>query len=247
MESRHPSYRAILGWGEPLLLTLLVLSAACVDPRRYSNQGTEVLKTCGDEGLIDDGEDGNNQTKPAGDRGGYWYTFIDGKGTGSTVWPEPGTQGGAFAMSPGGVNGSKFAANAKGRVGTGEVVFGALGLNFVDPEGLYDASKYKGITFWAKKGPEGYNKVRFNVPDISTHNIGGVCSECFNYFGADLVLSEAWQQFVFTWHNLRQRPGWGSPRPNYIKPAKLFALQWQVSQPGASFDIWIDDVEFICD
>ena len=30
-----------------------------------------------------------------------------------------------------------------------------------------------------------------------------------------------------------------------IKPAKLFGIQWQVNKPGADFDIWIDDVEFI--
>jgi endoglucanase len=246
--TQHPRNRAILGWGEPLLLTFALLGVACVGRNPVVNEGPETFNTCGAEGLIDDGEDGNNQTKPAGDRGGYWYTFTDGKGTGTTVWPEPGRQGGAFAMSRGGVNGSKFAANAKGRVGTGEVVFGALGLNFVDPEGLYDASKYKGIAFWAKKGPGSYAKVRLNVPDVSTQDAGGVCTDCFNYFGADLVLSESWQQFVFTWRQLKQQRGWGAPRPHAIKPAKLFSLQWQVSQPDASFDLWIDDVEFIgCD
>ena len=33
-----------------------------------------------------------------------------------------------------------------------------------------------------------------------------------------------------------------------VKPHKLYGLQWQVNKPGASFDIWVDDVEFIgCD
>jgi endoglucanase len=206
----------------------------------------ETIAYCGDEGLIDDGEDGNNQTKPAGDRGGYWYTFTEGKGT--TVVPEAGEQGGAFAMTAGGANGSKFAANAKGKVTNGEVVFGALGMNFVDPMAPYDASKYKGISFWARKGPGSHGKVRFKLPDVSTHEAGGVCRECFNDFGANIELSEMWRQYVFTWRMLKQVPNWGSPRPHMVKPARLFGVQWQVSQPGATFDIWVDDLEFIgCD
>jgi endoglucanase len=213
-----------------------------------TGQAAELLGSCGPEGLIDDGEDGNNQTKPAGERGGYWYTFIDPTNSGTTVWPEPGTQGGAFAMSEGGANGSKFAARAKGRVGTADIVFGALGMNFVDPMAPYDASKYEGVSFWAKKGPGSYGKVRFKVPDVSTHEAGGVCRECFNDFGATLLLTESWQRFVFPWRKLKQLPDWGSPRPHRIKPAKLFGMQWQVDQPGASFDIWVDDLEFVgCD
>jgi endoglucanase len=203
----------------------------------------EELGSCGFEGLVDDGEDGNNQTKQTGDRGGYWYTFTEGKGT--TVVPEAGEAGGAFAMSVGGVNGSKFAANAKGRVTRGEIVFGALGMNFADPMNLYDASKYKGIAFWAKKGPGSYGMVRFKVPDAATHEAGKICRECFNDFGANIMLTESWQHFVFPWRKLKQLPDWGSPRPHMIKSDRLFSLQWQVNQPGASFDIWIDDVEFI--
>lgn len=234
-------------WGVALLATLLALTSACVMPGQTPaiGEAAELLGSCGPEGLIDDGEDGNNQTKPAGGRGGYWYTFIDPTDSGSTVWPEPGSQGGAFAMSEGGVNGSKFAAHVKGRVGTADIVFGAMGMNFVDPMALYDASKYKGVAFWAKRGPGSYNKVRFKVPDVSTHEAGGVCRDCFNDFGATLILTESWQRFVFPWRKLKQLPDWGSPRPHMIKPAKLFGMQWQVNQPGASFDIWVDDVEFI--
>jgi endoglucanase len=210
-----------------------------------AGEAAEALYTCGDEGLIDDGEDGNHQTKQIGGRGGYWYTFIDDTGSGSTIWPPPGEQGNAFAMSRGGVNGSKFAANAKGRVGSAEHAHGALGVNFVDPLGPYDASKYKGIVFWAKKGPDSTGRVRFRIPDVATHKAGGVCTDCYNDFGADIVLSEVWQQYAFTWRKLKQEPIWGMPRPHAIKPAKLFGLQWQVSQRGASFDIWIDDIEFI--
>jgi endoglucanase len=203
----------------------------------------ETIAACGAEGLIDDCEDGNNQGKVVEGRGGYWYTFADQFGT--TVTPEAGAKGGTFAMSPGGVNGSKYAARAQGQVTQGQIVFGALGLNLVDPKGPYDASRYKGVAFWAKKGPGSYGVVRFKVPDISTDGDGGVCKECFNDFGADITLTEAWQHFVFPFKKLRQLPDWGTPRPHAIKPDKLFGLQWQVNKPGANFDIWVDDVEFI--
>jgi len=58
-------------------------------------------------------------------------------------------------------------------------------------------------------------------------------------------LTESWQHFVFPFKKLRQLPDWGSPKPHSIDKSKVFGLQWQVNQPGADFDIWIDDVEFV--
>ena len=62
--------------------------------------GNTGFKECSAEGLIDDGEDGNNQNMPNDNRGGYWYTFRDKKGT--TIDPVAGEDGGTFAMSEGG-------------------------------------------------------------------------------------------------------------------------------------------------
>jgi endoglucanase len=247
--SKHIAKSTRLGWGAPPLVTfqflLFGLLPACIPLGQAQAVGKEgdSLASCGAQGLVDDCEDGNNQTKVVEGRGGYWYTFTEGHGT--TVVPQAGAAGGNFAMSPGGVNGSKYAARARGRVAEGEIVFGALGLNFADPKGLYDASRYKGIAFWAKRGPDSSGIVRFNIPDVSTDQDGGICKECFNDFGADIELSEGWQHFVFPWRRLKQLPGWGLPRPHAIKPNKLYGLQWQARQPGADFDIWIDDVELI--
>ena len=68
----------------PLLVTiLLAVAPACIMPGQTPAVGStgESLASCGADGLIDDGEDGNNQTKVVGGRGGYWYTFTEGKGT----------------------------------------------------------------------------------------------------------------------------------------------------------------------
>ena len=227
-------------------LAALLLAPACVMPGQkpvYGNPGA-VLEPCGADGLIDNGEDGNNQVLVRDGRNGYWYTYVDEAG--STVDPEAGSHGGTFSMAPGGANGSKYAANVQGKVASGSgVVFGAVGMNFVDPKGPYDASRYGGLAFWARRGPGAIGKVRFKVPDVNTDPEGHVCRECFNDFGADLNLSEAWQHFVFPFKKMAQQPDWGLPRRRAIDKSKLYGIQWQVNTPGANIDIWVDDVEFV--
>ena len=132
--------------------------------------GTTGFKECSAEGLIDDGEDGNNQNMPNDNRGGYWYTFRDKKGT--TIDPVAGEDGGTFAMSEGG-HGSQFAARFHGKIGTGAPLFGGMGMNFVDPKAMYDSSKYAGISFWAKKAENSTGKVRLKIPDVNTDPEGG--------------------------------------------------------------------------
>ena len=75
---------------------------------------------------------------------------------------------------------------------------------------------------------------------------GGVCSECFNDFGTDLNLTEQWQRFVLPFRDLKQLEGWGAPRKPHIDPTTVFGMQWQVNVPGADYDIFIDNVGFIC-
>jgi hypothetical protein len=193
--------------------------------------------------LIDDGEDGNNQNMPEGNRGGYWYTFRDKKGT--TIEPVAGEDGGTFAMSEGG-HGSQFAARYHGKIGTGAPLFGGMGMNFVDPKAVYDGSKYAGISFWAKKAENSTGKVRLKIPDVNTDPEGGACTECFNDFGADLNLTTDWKQYIFPWKSMKQMPGWGNPRKLHITPSKIFGIQFQVNVPSANYDIYIDDLKFIC-
>jgi hypothetical protein len=206
----------------------------------------DALANCETEGLIDDGEDGNNQNLPHGNRGGYWYTFRDKVGT--TVEPTAGEEGGTFAMSPGG-HASQLAARFHGKVGNGTILFAGMGLNFVDPKGLYDASKATGISFWAKRGENSTGRVRLKVPDANTDPEGGTCreanNECFNDFGYDLNLTPEWRQYVFPWKTLRQLPGWGLRRPA-ITPSKIYGIQFQVNVPNANYDVYIDDLSFYC-
>lgn len=196
-------------------------------------------KKCGPDGVVDDTEDDNNQVSLNKGRSGYWYTFADK--TGSAVTP---AAGGTFAMSPGGANGSKHAAHMNGKVGGGAVVFAGMGFNFVDPKGAYNASGYKGISFWAKVGPGSTTHVRVKLPDGNTDPDGKVCTDCFNDFGQDLELSQTWTKYTIPFSGTSQLSGWGAPHPGAIDANKLYGVQWQVNTAGASYDVWVDDIEF---
>jgi endoglucanase len=217
---------------------------AAAAPAAAAAPGVAVGKDCGAGALIDDGEDGNNQNLPNDNRGGYWYTFKD-KGT-TTVEPTAGEEGGTFAMSPGGHD-SQYAARYHGTIGTGAIVFSGMGMNFIDPKGQYDASKYAGISFWAKKGPDSTGKVRLKIPDVNTDPDGGVCTECFNDFGANIVLTNDWKLYSFPFKTMKQMPDWGAPKKPHITPAKLYGIQFQVNVPRSTYDIYIDDLKFFCE
>jgi endoglucanase len=213
-------------------------------PAAAASGAAAAYKDCGPDGMIDDGEDGNNMNMPVANRGGYWYTFKD-KGT-TTVEPTAGEEGGTFAMSEGG-HSSQYAARFHGKIGTGAIVFSGMGMNFVDPKDQYDASKYNGISFWAKRGENSTGKLRLKVPDVNTDPDGGVCTECFNDFGLDMNVTPEWKQYIVPWKSMKQMAGWGAPQKKHITPNKIYGIQFQVNVPGSSYDIFIDDLKFVCE
>jgi len=199
-------------------------------------------KQCPPEFTIDDMEDHQkNQLIVQAGRNGYWYTFLDKQGT--TISPPAGH---TFIMSPGGLNGSTTAAHMLGKVsGTGDPVYAGMGFSFTNPKGAYDASAYSGVSFYAKAGPGSTKNVRLKIPDVNTDPDGKVCTECFNDFGVDISLSDEWKFYTYKFSDLSQMEGWGSPAKPAIDKTKLYGMQWQVNNPGQSFDIWVDDVKFI--
>jgi len=204
---------------------VLSLTGGCVMPGQKPALSSSVeaqVSECDDEALIDDGEDNNNQGAVKAGRGGYWYTYVDDMG--STVNPPAGSVGGQFTMSEGGAQNSQFAARMNGVLASGGVTFGAMGVNFTDPKDVYDASKYGGVSFWAKRGAGSLDPVRIN-------------------FGTDITVTESWRKFVVPFSNLRQQ-GWGDKKRTVDK-GQSFGLQWQAQVPGASYDIWIDDIRFV--
>lgn len=222
-----------------VLLLGLALGACRVNPTSPDLANSPEGKACPPEATIEDGEDGNNQVIVQDGRSGYIYTYSDPEG--STVEP---AGGGVFSMTPGGANGSQQALHMSGQLGSASVVYAAMGLNFVDPKGTYDASKYQGISFFAKKGPGSVSKVRIKVSDKNTDPDGGVCGACSNDFGMMLSLDEEWQKFIVPFGALRQESGWGNPRPRSVSPEAVFAIQFAVNEKGKAFDVWVDDLAF---
>jgi endoglucanase len=219
---------------------LIGVTTACrVNPASPDMANTAEGKACPPDALIEDGEDTNNQVLVQDGRSGYIYTYADAEGT--SIEP---AGGGQFSMTPGGANGSQYALRMSGQLGKGGVVYAATGMNFVDPKGPYDASKYKAISFFAKKGPGSTSKVRIKLPDKNTDPDGGVCGACANDFGMNLKLTEEWQRFIVPFSSLRQESGWGNPRPRSVDPSAVFAVQFQVNDKGRPFDIWVDDLAF---
>lgn len=180
-------------------ITCLIASGCRVNPTSPEMENTAEGKACPPDAKIEDAEDGNNQVLVQDGRSGYVYTYVDAAG--STVEPAAGAP---FTMSPGGANGSQYALRMSGDLGSAPTVYAATGMNFTDPQGPYDLSKYKGISFYAKKGPNSTSKVRLKFPDKNTDSGGGVCSVCSNDFGKDLLLTEEWQRFIVPFSSLRQ-------------------------------------------
>lgn len=236
--------RAMAGLLSTLSLAMTV-AAGCVPPgaKVTTGPGEMALKECGPEGVIDDFEDNNNQITVVGERGGYWYTYADDKG--STIWPEQGDKGGTFTLVEGG-NNSKYAVEMKGKLAPQSIVYAAMGLNFLDPKEPYDASKFVGITFFAKRSATSTGKLVVKLPDGSTDPDGGVCKACYNDYGTVLTVGEQWQRYVLPFRDLKQEPDWGVPRKPHITPSKLFAIHWEAKSSGAEFDFIVDDVAFIC-
>jgi endoglucanase len=230
------------------VFTLVAFGPACalIDSSQSSDQSSTKGSTepiaCTRAAVIEDGEDNDHQTVVHDERNGYIYTF---RGGDTKIEPTAGADGGVFTMSLGGANGSQHAARIHGTVGGDEGAYAGLGFNFTEPQVGFDASKYEGVSFFARRAADSTSSVRLKVPDRATFPEAGECTECFNDFGADLELSEEWQHYVFRFEELAQLPGWGAPRPASVDAAALYGIQFQVMTAGATFDIWIDDVAFI--
>ena len=175
-------------------------------------------------------------------RNGPDYTYADT--TGSTITPASGS---TFVPATPGNGSSTHAAHFNGKLSTAATVWAGFGMDFLAPKGLYNASKYAGISFYAKLGSStASSAVRVKVPDRNTDPTGGVCTSCSNDFGVDLTLTTTWTKYTILFSSMTQQAGWGAPRPAKIDPTGVVAVQFQVTAPGATYDIWVDDVTFTC-
>jgi len=189
-----------------------------------------------EDGSVEDFEDGDSQIKQLAGRNGYWWTAHDELGSTFTL-PQ-----GQLAPSDGGAESTK-AVHVTGKTAAGgSNAWGVeFGTNWVNAKGgLYDASKYAGLSFKAK-ATGATKSVRVSLGDVNTHADAGVCKTCWNHFRKDFQLTEDWQTHTLSFAELKQRPGWGDPSPPALTADKLVALSFAL-EGGKDFDVWVDDI-----
>jgi hypothetical protein len=185
-------------------------------------------------------------------RGGGFYMFNDGTGTQK---PAPGALPDATKMM------RCDSTYALCMSGTGFKTWGAgmgtdLGPTAKAGDGgtgaktAYDASQYKGVSFWAKANGSSNVPIRLSIKDKNTAPEGGVCdakvtsgaTACNDDWGKALSFTPDWKPYTLLFADMRQS-GWGAAYPSFdVKNA--YSIQLQVSQ-GIDFDLCIDDVAFV--
>ena len=205
--------------------------------------GTGGIVTClavqANEELIDNMNDGDRFIPQVNGRAGAWKDSNDGT-PGATMFPDP---AGPFTMTNTGDVCRKYAAYTYGGpfVDTGATVGFGIG-------GPYDASKYDGISFWAKIDSGSYG-LRVAFPDKDTSPDGGLCqgsvagNQCYDHYGYRITnLTTAWTKYTVYFNSLTN-DGWGRSGGGFDR-STIFEVQFQIPKNG-TFGVWIDDVALV--
>ncbi|WP_159397264.1 hypothetical protein [Sorangium cellulosum] len=193
--------------------------------------------------MIDDMEDGNIgilKGDGATPRQGAWFTYSDGSEGGAQ---EPSDLAELVAAMMPARGDSERAVHTSGNdlftkwgAGTGFRLNGAY----------YDATDYRGITFWARAEEGSPTGLSVTFVDQQTDPGGGICGDkkgqvpCFDHFHTSVPLTSDWKHFKVPVGCLVQT-GYGL----FEAPAqdRIQAIQFSFG-PGQAFDFWIDDVAF---
>ncbi|WP_437661188.1 hypothetical protein [Sorangium sp. So ce1182] len=199
--------------------------------------------------LIDDMEDQNDTIITRSDeenpRQGYWVAANDGYGT---QWPPAGP---GFYMSP--IDpprgSSHWAAHSRG-----DDQFIDWGASFAfrlnasrsqTTSGLYDASEFRGITFFARAESGSTMTMSVDVVDKQTWKDGEICHgdrECGDNFRKLVALTPDWVRHEIDFSELVQE-GWGL-HFDAVDRTQLWGIGFRFGD-GEPFDVWIDDVSFL--
>jgi hypothetical protein len=214
-----------------------------------STSGCQVKAGTATDLLIDDLEDGDNVIRPIGSRTGYWYTFNDGTGT---QVPDPNTL--FHGTSPGSTLSPMFAATTSGPAFTS---YGAgMGFDFNNTAMKacpYDASAYKGITFYAKANAANMTgmtlKAMIKIPATTpVAQASGACaatSKCEDHYALKPApaLTMTWTKYTITFASAATFGQNGFGTAATFDPSKIIAMQFQVDK-NVKFDFSVDDITF---
>lgn len=131
--------------------------------------------------------------------------------------------------------------------GSGFTDWGAcIGIDFnCNPQneyGLYDASAYDGIKFWARSRENEVSlsiEVRIGSAPSTLRKYGGTCVENCNPASTTRILTNDWNQYTVSFDEVAGQNSNGSK----FEANKLTTIQFMIVG-GGTFDFWIDDIEF---
>jgi hypothetical protein len=222
--------------------------------------------------LIDDMEDGTGFICQGNGRRGAWYLYNDGLGTQVPAVTTPGVPI-LPTLIPGGRGTSTRAMYSSYNydppercadfLPDGAMAWGAgigLDINFDGQKyGLFDASAYDGITFWARTN-NGYANtmiVRVGTQQTTLADYGGTCIKEFcNPLGSFVSLTSTWVQYRIPFESLYVHlddRGRLDETPEPFERDKITNIQFLfdpysnscvIDNPSA---LWIDDLSFYVD
>jgi hypothetical protein len=210
------------------------------DIRPVITDATGCQGLASNEELIDDLNDGDRFIPSINGRAGAWFDSHDSSPNGK-MFPDP-TSG--FVPSDTGDACRKFAAYT---YGSGYVLWGSnLWVSLGAP---YNASNYKGISFWAKIDAGTSAVVRVAFPDKDTQPDGNICqtnvssgpTACFDHYGYRETLTSTWTKYTISFAQIAQE-NWGHAGTAF-DPSSLYEILFQI-QASANFGLWIDDIAF---
>jgi hypothetical protein len=197
----------------------------------------------GPDDVIETFEDNDGRIAMLGGRQGPWHSFAE---SGCSNQQPP--QSGPFAPQTGGANSTMYAAHSSGS-GCGK--FGGIGFELdnatTTPQSMqsmaYNASAYRGISFWAKGNAN--LRVEFGQKAfLPTENGGSCTSSCWNVYGSrkvqGMVPMSDWKQFTVLFSELDREDGTKTPA---FDPSQLISVAFK--HEGAAFDFWLDEIQFV--
>lgn len=199
-------------------------------------------KGCLSEHIIDDMEDGNDSICRTDGHVGTWFTTND-QSNGGIQLPPP-----LAIVRPEQISDGDDSLYAIHMSGSGWTNWGAtIGFNIRSANAQpYDASAFGAVTFFAKGTVMGKVRVAFRTRDITPTNLGGTCDtgtgQCFRYHGAELTVTESWQQYRIRFEEIARDEGFTGE----FQPSTLVAIEFRVMNPGSiqPFHLWLDDIAF---
>ncbi len=183
----------------------------------------------GNQPLIDDFEDGDDEVLRFESRSGLWRWArdTDAPRSAPALLPIP-------RPNPSATN--RLALHVKG----GRLLdWGAI-VEFDFKPACYDASAYGGLAFQAR-GPGRVFVAPREIGTIPLAESGTCTGDCYNPHVKKVELERHWKTYRIEWSEFAER---GYYRPA-LDPKRLHSIAFLIRPEDTPYDVWFDDVRFV--